>query len=122
MSIKHLLQLTFILALGLTTSACAHSHRSHTHVHTVKTVAVAPVGAVKVVHRGKKYWVHDGVVYRKKKNTYHVVTAPVGMHVTVLPKGHSTKVIKGKTYYVAGGNYWQYNVKKKRYVVVKVPV
>ena len=115
-----LLSSAVMLSAPLVTSQVqAAPYVKHVHVHH-KPIKRLPATAINIVFGGIKYWLSDGVYYRKQGNNYVVVKAPTGVKVRFLPNG--AKVVKrnGKTFYVHGDVYYRWLPGKQRYEVVKL--
>jgi hypothetical protein len=82
---------------------------------TVVTKVVKP----KIIkHNTIKYYVADGVLYKKKKNKYIVVSAANGVVIKRLPKGYKVVTINGKTFYRYRGVF--YKKQRRKFVIVNV--
>lgn len=105
-----------ILFANATTASAAPGTHHHRHAQ----VKHLPVGAVHIVIAGVKYWLADGVYYRKADNRYVVVKSPVGAKVKYLPNGAVVVKRGGKQYFHHAGIYYRWLPAVREYEVVKL--
>ena len=79
-----------------------------------------PPFAVRFYLDGYNYYDSDGVYFKKEKDKYKVVPAPIGYTVKVLPKGSFGFTLNGIQYYYYFGTY--YVPGDSQYEVVLPPV
>ena len=69
-----------------------------------------PIGSVRIVIRGGVYHHHDGVYYKKIRNSYMVVKSPSGAYRNVLPPYARAIHYKSDRYWESEGLYYhKYN-------------
>jgi hypothetical protein len=69
---------------------------------------------------GSNYYDSDGIYFKKEKDKYKVVPAPIGVKVKTLPKGSLEFTLEGKQYYYYFGTY--YIPVDGKYEVVQPPI
>ncbi len=84
-------------------------------------VTVLPAKHRVVRVKGAKYFYHDGVYYKRSKNSYVVVRAPVGIRLSILPRGFISFYVGPRRYFYVNETYYIYDTKRKDYVVVDEP-
>ena len=87
-------------------------HRHHGPVEFL------PATAAHLVVEGVKYWLSDGVYYRKKGERYIVVEAPKGAKMRHLPNGAVLVKRNGKQYFRHAGVYYRWAPSSNEYIVV----
>ena len=58
--------------------------------------------------RSARHYQHRSLFYRKRPHFSLFVGAPIGNFITTLPVGYTRVVMRGTSYYVAGGVYYQH--------------
>ncbi len=81
-------------------------------------LAVLPSHHETVLLRGVRYYVVDGVFYRRHAHGYVVTRAPVGAVVRRLPANVRVVRLHGGRYYRVAGVYYRYDGRRRAYVVV----
>ncbi len=80
-----------------------------------------PRGHHSIPHRGKRYYHHHGVWYRRSGVSFVVVLPPVGITVPVLPPFYTTIWVGSVPYYYANGVYYVWRPVERVYVVTDRP-
>ena len=71
-----------------------------------QTVREIPRSRHTVVHRGARYYFHDGVWYRPNGGLFTVIAPPLGLFVSFLPPYYATVWVSGVPYYYANEVYY----------------
>ncbi len=72
-------------------------------------------------YEDRDYYFHHGEFYERRPEGYIVITAPVGLQVTYLPRGYRVVRHRGIRFYFFGGIYYRFNPRAGLYFVVKSP-
>lgn len=98
-------------------------HTKYAHLPKRGVVVVKrPRGAKVIKYNKRKYWLHNGVYYRKTAAGYKVVRPVRGLRVRVLPVGFRRVVVRNKPYFYYYGTYYQQVDGEEEYEVVDAPV
>ncbi len=106
--------LVLIISLSVFATSCAIAKPT-----TSDKVVVVKVHKPKlVVYKNATYYRNNGVWYKKRKNKYTVVKAPIGASITRLPLGYKKVRIKGTIYYRCKGTF--YKKSGRKFIIVNV--
>ncbi|XQW85119.1 DUF6515 family protein [Thalassotalea piscium] len=91
----------------------AHKKLPNAHKRVVyKTGAVLrkkPVNGIALGFGGVSYIFNNGLYYRHLDKGYTVVRPPIGLKISLLPKGYERIIIMGSSYYFFQGIYYVYD-------------
>jgi hypothetical protein len=73
-------------------------------------VTVLPYGYRRLYRGPELFFYFDGLFYRKQKEYYEVINAPVGAELSAIPDGASVVVIDDKKYYRLRDTYFEERV------------
>jgi len=95
------------------------------HRNIPRHVLVRPVPLMRTYARvpvsGRNYFYRDGSFYRRDRLGYHVIAAPIGARVGLLPFGYLMFRFGALDYYYYNGIYYNYLPGENCYVVVQKP-
>lgn len=103
----------FVNASSVNAGPGAPPHHGH---H--RPVDYLPATAAHLVVEGVKYWLSDGMYYRKSGKQYIVVEAPEGVRLRHLPDGSVVVKHNGKQYFRHAGVYYRWVPASHEYEVV----
>lgn len=118
-------KLNFILFAGVllfTLNVVSAQPGKIVKVKKVTVVSKLPAKCKVVKINKKRYYRHNGVYYVKVNRGYKVVSTPIGLKVSILPKGAKRLILNKGIFYVKNNTYYRYNRKSKSYFVVAKPV
>ncbi len=95
-----------------------HDRRYPRRGHVIKRL---PRGYHTVPHRGRRFYHHHGVWYRRSGARFVVILPPVGVTIPVLPPFHTTVWIGNVPYYYANGMYYIWLPAKRVYMATNPP-
>jgi hypothetical protein len=67
-----------------------------------------PFAAATLIIAGMSYYYWQGEFYRRERERYVVIPAPVGAVVTTIPSGYQPVIIDGTPYYIINGVTYMY--------------
>lgn len=98
-----------------------HTRYSHLPKRGV-VIKKRPTGARVIKYNKRKYWLHNGVYYRKYNGNYKVVRPRRGLRIRTLPIGYRRIVVKNKPYFYYYGTYYSQVEGSEEYEVVDAPM
>ncbi|OED36700.1 hypothetical protein AB832_05465 [Flavobacteriaceae bacterium (ex Bugula neritina AB1)] len=107
---------TLVLIISL--SAFTTSYAIAKPIPSKKVVVIKGHKPKLIVYKNVKYYRDNGIWYKKKRNKYVVVKAPVGARIATLPMGCKKVRIKGVTYYRCKGVF--YKKSGRKFIIVNV--
>jgi hypothetical protein len=78
----------------------------NTKAQSVTIVKTAPRGSVMYDHAGISYRYYDGLYYKPYQEGYMIVSPPLGIRVTVLPRDFTVVRFGDISYFYTGGIYY----------------
>jgi Family of unknown function (DUF6515) len=90
-------------------------YRSRTIVHFSAPRVIIPFGGI-------SYHYSSGYYYRPYGRYYRSVFPPVGIHISILPRGYRRVYVGQSPYYYYDGTYYRHNKDKNYYEVIDAPL
>jgi len=88
----------------------------------INSFRVLPHTSITLKHRGVRFHYNEGKYYRHYGGNYINVSPPIGIRISVLPKGYMTFVIDNRAYHYIDGIYYTQRNSGRVYEVVEAPI
>ncbi len=75
-----------------------------------------------VPYRGIQFHYSNGYYYRPYGSYFRVVAPPIGIHISILPRGYRRIYVRDVPYYYYGGTYYRPGTRPDQYEVVDAPL
>ncbi len=112
-NVRTIIVTTFLIMSFLIPSTQAYAWggprgpRGHFRPHG-HSMDMLPFAAATLFIAGASYYYWQGEFYRRERERYVVVAAPVGAIVNTIPEGYQPIIIDGTTYYIINGVTYMY--------------
>lgn len=119
-----LLRTMIIAALALLayTDADAQRHHHYRFYGPYRGQRVVQIAGPRIIvpYRGIQFYYSNGFYYRPYSGYFRVVAPPIGIHISILPRGYKRIYVHDVPYYYYGGTYYRKGGDK--YEVVQPPL